>query len=207
MTAPRRTALAAQGAVVRRLGAAEARDRIDEVAALRMIVFRDWPYLYDGDPAYERDYLAASLDAPGAVMIGAFDGARMVGASTAAPLAEHHAEFAEPLRERGLDPDDYFYFGESVLLAHWRGTGIGVRFFVEREKAALEQRFSTTLFTSVIRPATHPMRPQAHVPLDAFWRKRGYERLPGLTAHFSWRDIGQREETAKPMEYWRRHLA
>jgi hypothetical protein len=44
------------------------------------------------------------------------------------------------------------------------------------------------------------------VPLDAFWRRRGYERVPGLTTQFAWRDIGMAEETVKPMEYWRRHL-
>ena len=32
---------------------------LDAVAALRIAVFRDWPYLYDGDAAYEREYLDA----------------------------------------------------------------------------------------------------------------------------------------------------
>ncbi|MFP5511018.1 MAG: GNAT family N-acetyltransferase, partial [Alphaproteobacteria bacterium] len=27
---------------------------LDDVARLRIAVFRDWPYLYDGDLAYER---------------------------------------------------------------------------------------------------------------------------------------------------------
>ena len=31
---------------------------IDDLARLRISVFRDWPYLYDGDLAYERAYLA-----------------------------------------------------------------------------------------------------------------------------------------------------
>ena len=28
---------------------------LDDLARLRIAVFRDWPYLYDGDVAYERD--------------------------------------------------------------------------------------------------------------------------------------------------------
>ena len=32
---------------------------LDDLARLRIAVFRDWPYLYDGDVAYERDYLTA----------------------------------------------------------------------------------------------------------------------------------------------------
>jgi GNAT superfamily N-acetyltransferase len=196
----------ASGIVVRRLERAEHGANFEAIASLRITVFRDWPYLYEGDIAYERAYLAASLDAPGAVVIGAFHGERLIGASTAAPLGSHHGEFAQPLQDRGLDPDDYFYFGESVVLPAFRGRGIGVRFFEEREKAALQQRFTTTLFASVIRPAAHPAHPAGYQPLDSFWMRRGYERMPGLTAHYSWRDVGDAEETPKPMEFWRRHL-
>ena len=31
---------------------------LDDLARLRITVFRDWPYLYDGDLDYERRYLA-----------------------------------------------------------------------------------------------------------------------------------------------------
>ena len=37
---------------------------LDDVAALRIAVFRDWPYLYDGDPDYERRYLATDPGLP-----------------------------------------------------------------------------------------------------------------------------------------------
>jgi hypothetical protein len=30
---------------------------VDDLARLRVTVFRDWPYLYDGDAEYERRYL------------------------------------------------------------------------------------------------------------------------------------------------------
>ena len=43
---------------------------LDDLARLRIAVFRDWPYLYDGDPAYERDYLRA-YQSPGAVVVAA----------------------------------------------------------------------------------------------------------------------------------------
>ena len=42
---------------------------LDDLARLRIAVFRDWPYLYDGDVAYERDYLTA-YQSPGAVVVG-----------------------------------------------------------------------------------------------------------------------------------------
>ena len=187
---------------VRALTRAEAEASFDALAGLRIAVFRDYPYLYDGDAAYERDYLAAYMQSDSAVIVGAFDGGRLVGAATAAPLTDHFEAFAQPLAEHGMDPCDFYYFGESVLEKAYRGRGIGVRFFEEREKAARERGFARTLFCAVIRPDDHPARPAGYVPLDRFWRARGYEPLEGLTTMFSWKDVGDAGETGKPMGFW-----
>jgi GNAT superfamily N-acetyltransferase len=191
---------------VRRLARETIQTIFDELARLRISVFRDYPYLYDGDIDYERRYLDTFLASPGAVVIGAFDGERLVGAATGSPLADHHPEFAEPFIERGLAVENIFYFGESVLEAAYRGQGVGVRFFEEREKAAEEAGFSRCVFSAVARRADHPARPASYLPLDAFWRNRGYRRIEGMTTGFSWKDIGDAAETEKAMEYWRKDL-
>lgn len=118
---------------VRPLGRAEAEALMGDIARLRIEVFRAFPYLYDGDAAYERRYLETYLRSAGAVVIGAFDGDALVGAATASPLADHFDAFAGPFAAHGLDPADWFYFGKSVLLPRYRGRGVGVRFFEERE--------------------------------------------------------------------------
>jgi GNAT superfamily N-acetyltransferase len=192
--------------VVRRLSRAEAEAAFDDIARLRIEVFRDFSYLYDGDLAYERRYLETFMASPGAVVIGALDGDRLVGAATASPLTDHFEEFAEPFKARGLDLSRYLYFGESVLQKAYRGRGVGVRFFEEREQAARDAGFPACVFSSVIRPATHPARPSDYQPLDGFWDNRGYARIAGLTTHFSWRDVGDERETDKVMEFWSRDL-
>lgn len=191
---------------VRRLTRSEAETAFDDLARLRIEVFRDFPYLYEGDLDYERQYLSTFMKSPGAVVIGALDGPRLVGAATASPLTDHHEEFGKPFAERGLDTSEYFYFGESVLQKGYRGQGIGVRFFEERERAALDQGFSKCVFCAVIRPADHPLRPAGYQPLDAFWGKRGYQKIEGLTCEFSWKDIGERDDTSKRMQFWTRTL-
>ncbi|MBO6554102.1 MAG: GNAT family N-acetyltransferase [Roseitalea sp.] len=194
-------------AEVRPLARNEIASRLDDLARLRIAVFRAFPYLYDGDMDYERRYLATYLEADGAFVAGAFDGDDLVGAATAAPLGEHKAEFAEPFAARGLDPDDFFYFGESVLLADYRGQGVGVGFFELREGEARRQGFTKCLFSAVVRPANHPLSPAGYVPLNAFWRNRGYQPLDGLSTSYAWKDIGETAETEKPMEYWVKALA
>jgi len=192
---------------VRRLSRGEAEAAFDELARLRIEVFRDFPYLYDGDIDYERRYLATYMSSPGAVVIGALDGTRLAGAATASPLADHFDEFGRPFAERGIAADGIFYFGESVLEKEWRGRGVGVRFFDEREAAARESGFVRCVFSAVLRPDDHALRPAGYRPLDAFWRRRGYERMDGLATTFSWRDIGEERETEKPMEFWAKTLA
>ena len=176
---------------------------IEAAARLRIAVFRDWPYLYDGSMAYEAGYLAKFAKAKGAIIVAAYDDDRIVGCATGAPLAEVEAEFSAPFRERGWDIARIFYCGESVLLPEYRGQGIGNAFFDDREaQAHALGGFSHSAFCAVVRPADHALRPKDYVPLDAFWRKRGYEKADGLTTYFTWKDVDQPEETAKLMQFW-----
>ena len=191
---------------LRRLTGPALRAALPALADLRIRVFRDFPYLYDGTPDYEARYLEAYAAHAGSVIVGAFLGERLVGAATGMPLAEEMDSLKRPFADRGLDPADIFYFGESVLLAEFRGQGIGVRFFHEREAHAREVGFSQAAFCAVIRPKDDPRRPPDYVPLDGFWRRRGYVPVDGLIGTISWRDIGEAEETAKPMQFWLRRL-
>jgi GNAT superfamily N-acetyltransferase len=179
---------------------------LDAVAALRIAVFREWPYLYEGDPAYERRYLAAYRESPGAILVAAFDGDRPVGAATGTPMEDHAAAFAAPLAGTGLPLETIFYCAESVLLPPYRGRGIGHRFFDLREDHARALGRSHVVFCSVMRPDDHPARPAAYRPLDPFWEGRGYRKLPGAVARFGWRDLGAAEETEKPLQLWMKRL-
>ena len=172
------------------------------LAKLRITVFRDWPYLYDGDAAYEERYLSTFARSPGAVIAVARDGETIVGAATGAPIGEHDTAFARPLSQAGFELSDTFYCAESVLLPAYRGHGIGHAFFDHREAAARAAGFRHSAFCAVIRPADHPARPAEYRPLDDFWRKRGYAPLEGAVVGYSWRDLGDSAETEKRMQVW-----
>jgi len=179
---------------------------LDDVARLRIAVFRSWPYLYDGDEDYERRYLQTYRDSPGAILAGAFDGARLVGAATGTPMEDHAADFAAAFAMTGLDLSDIFYCAESVLLPEYRGQGAGHRFFDIREGYARNLGRRYVAFCGVVRPDNHPAKPPGYRPLDAFWRNRGYAPLPGVVAEFRWKDIGESAETAKPLQFWMKEL-
>lgn len=191
---------------VRALRGAELEAALDEVARLRITVFRDWPYLYDGTLEYERQYLDSYRDNPGALLVGAFHDGRLIGASTSTPMEDHAPEFSAPFRALGIAPEKILYGAESVLLRPYRGLGLGHRFIDLREAHARALGRSHVAFCSVIRPEDHPARPAAARTNDAFWRGRGYEPLPGVVARFSWKDLGDSEESEKPLQFWMRAL-
>ncbi|WP_425099925.1 GNAT family N-acetyltransferase [Tropicibacter sp. S64] len=180
---------------------------LDDVARLRITVFRAFPYLYDGSLEYERTYLQTYRERETAVLVGAFDGTRLVGAATGTPMADHAEDFAAPFAETDFALRDIFYCAESVLLPDYRGQGIGHRFFDLREAhaQALGSRYSA--FCSVMRPPDHPLRPATYAPLDPFWQKRGYAPLDGVQATFRWKDIGEAEQTDHRLQFWLRALA
>lgn len=179
---------------------------LSAIAELRIAVFRDWPYLYEGDRAYEERYLTSFAESADAIAVGAWDGDRLVGVSTGAPLEDHAAEFGAPLEAAGLDLSDVFYCAESVLLPAYRGQGAGHAFFDAREAHARRLSRRQCCFCGVVRPADHPMIPEGYRPLDGFWRSRGYAPMEGVIAHFSWPDLGTGEMTEKPLQFWLRTL-
>jgi len=75
------------GIAVRPLTGGEISAALDDLAALRIAVFAAYPYLYDGDAAYEAEYLTEYAAAPDAVLVA--------GSGTPAALPE------KTLKERG----------------------------------------------------------------------------------------------------------
>lgn len=176
------------------------------LARLRIDVFSAFPYLYDGDGAYEQRYLEKLKGARDSIIVVARRAHEIVGCATGSALNESHAAFSAPLDAHGIQPASCFYCGESVLLPEARGLGIGHAFFDQREAHARARGYRRSCFCAVVRAADHPSRPVGYSPLDPFWVRRGYRPLEGAIAYFGWKDLGEAEETEKPMQVWVREF-
>ncbi|HEY0110130.1 MAG TPA: GNAT family N-acetyltransferase [Fibrella sp.] len=185
----------------------EIRSVFDGLATLRISVFREFPYLYEGSIDYEKTYLNTYARSERARLFTIYDGEQLVGGTTCLPLRDETADVQAPFIQAGYDLDTVFYFGESLLLPDYRGQGLGHRFFDEREAYARSfGTYLTTTFCAVQRPDDHPLRPAEYRPLDGFWQQRGYKRDANLQTTFSWPDIGETEETGKPMQFWTKRI-
>lgn len=190
----------------RTLPGAELEPWLGDVARLRMTVFRDFPYLYEGSLDYERQYLQTYVDSDSALCVLAFDGEQVVGAATGLAMRDEEPAFKRPLAEAGLEVDSLFYCAESVLLPSYRGQGLYRTFFSEREAQARRLGLNQSIFCAVDRPNDHPLKPADYQPLDAVWQRFGYRPLPGIKAQFPWLDVGHSIETEKTLSFYHKRL-
>ncbi len=185
------------------LNGSEALRHLEAIAMLRIVVFAEWPYLYDGSFDYEKKYLESYFKSANSFVVLALDGEKIVGASTAIWLQDADAAFQKPFLEKGYALDSVCYYGESVLMGDYRGRGAGKEFMARRERFA--RRFAQVrhcAFCAVVRPDGHPKRATDYVPHDAFWSKIGFSPVQGMVAHFEWKDLGEKAVTDKTLQFW-----
>ncbi|MFM2169858.1 MAG: hypothetical protein RI957_87 [Verrucomicrobiota bacterium] len=178
---------------------------LDDAARLRIEVFREYPYLYDGSPDYEREYLEHYAQSRESVFVCALFQERVVGISTALPLNDADESFQQPYADAGETFADIYYLGESVLLPAFRGRGIGHAFFDHRENRARQLGYRIATFCSVVRQHDHPSRPANYQDHTTFWNHRGY-RPNGRVAQLSWKQTDAAGEVENRLEFWHRHL-
>lgn len=176
--------------LLRTVRGAEVGPHLVDLARLRIAVFREWPYLYAGNAAYERAYLEAYARSPDSLFVLAMDGDAIVGASSGLPLADDSEAFRAPFEAAGLDVARVFYFGESVLLPAYRGRGLGHAFFDAREAhAAALGRFDWTAFCAVERDDDDPRKPPGYRGNETLWAKRDYARRDDLRCTLDWPEV------------------
>lgn len=180
--------------------------RLQDLAFLRIQIFKEFPYLYEGDLSYEMKYLKRYVDSSNSRVMLIYDNEKPVGATTSIPLKNEEPAIKDPFVKHGFDVNDYYYFGESLLLPAYRGQGIYRKFFDFRENAAKEQGCKKAVFMAVIRPDNHPRRPKDYQSLEAVWKHFGYHQLPELQIEYSWKDIDEPAETKKILSVWEKKL-
>ncbi len=179
---------------------------VHELGLLRIQVFKDYPYLYEGTLQYEEKYLELYENAPDAMLFAVWLGEEMIGATTCIPLKNESSEVQEPFKQAGLELDKIMYFGESILLSKYRGLGIGKRFFDKRENHTANcGGYNEMYFCGVERAENHPLKPENYKPLDLFWISRGYKPA-NLVSYFEWKDIDEESPSLKKMNYWKKAI-
>lgn len=179
---------------------------LDDLATLRLDIFREYPYLYQGRREDELNYLNSYASAPDACVIVARDVSDMIGAATGMPLVHEDAQLRAPFAGTGLSLDGVYYVGELLFRPAYRNAGLGTKLLGRMESQVRSfGRFSTLTCATVERPDDHPLRPGDHVPISRFLGRTGFVRLPGVTTRFSWCE-SDGVERDHSMQLWSKDL-
>jgi GNAT superfamily N-acetyltransferase len=175
---------------------------LSDLASLRISVFNEYPYLYVGDAEYEKYYLSTYAQCMDFVLVLIKDGEKVIGASTALPL-KHETDYCKKAFAKSIyNVNDIFYLGESVLLPKYRKKGLYKSLFKYREEAAKAQGYKYASFCAVNRISNDPRQPDYYMPLDPVWEKYGYSKPQDVKAYFTWKEIGEDQQSEKEMTFW-----
>jgi GNAT superfamily N-acetyltransferase len=179
---------------------------LHSVAKLRCSVLREYPYLAEPDLFRETNYLRKLASCKESIGVLVFDNTTIIGASFGIPLTMLD-EFKKPFTEKQLDPNNYYFFSESTLLKNYRGRGIGHHLFDMREAHVRHlKKYKHICFCMPISLEKDPRRPTDDMPLNDFWRKRGYVHYPDIRCQVFWKKIGESEPSENTMTFWIKDL-
>jgi len=195
---------------IRALTGPVSEDDLNAIARLRIDVFREYPYLYDGDMAYEQRYLAGLAGDPQALVLIAEADGDVVGCATSLPLLGSAditaaADVAGQFAAAGLDPARCYYYSEILVRPEWRGAGLAKAFYGKRATFAAERGFTHVCFAAVVRPTDDPRRPADYFDPGPLWRRMGFEPRDEMVFHYEWPTLqpdGATADASHPMRFW-----
>jgi GNAT superfamily N-acetyltransferase len=176
---------------------------IHKIAELRITIFREYPYLYEGEMSHEERYLLMYSRTEDALVVIAEDNHKVVGAITGLPLTESMEEIKCLFIEKNIPAKLIFYLGEIVLLQEYRNKNIGYMMYQQFEKEVEKSKlYEKIALCEVVRAENDSQKPPDYKSLSSFWTRQGYVKHTNLIAYFSWKEIGDTKETKHPMVFW-----
>ena len=186
----------------------EITEAIDEIARLRIDIFAEYPYLYDGCVSYEVEYLRKFASTKQSFMVVMKDKGEIVGALTGLPLAHEQPAVRRPFTTSMYPLNSTFYFSEVLMYPAYRGNGYASKLFKLAEQYVGQLcTYTYIALATVVREANHLKRPSAYRPLDGMWQHFGYKPLANHICIMDWQEHGDDHETAKPLMFWIKSLS
>jgi GNAT superfamily N-acetyltransferase len=179
---------------------------LEQIAQLRLSIFKEYPYLYDGRLKDELVYLQHYANHADATAIIASCGNQLAGAVTAIPLKYETEDLITPFTATQYPVESIIYIGELLIYPEYRNKGLGTRLLSGIEQHFLSQKNYQYLTSATVeRPEVHPHRPGGYVPIERFLLKNQFAKTPGTVTHFIWKEIDGISRDHE-MKFWIKEL-
>lgn len=178
---------------------------LDEIARLNNQIYREYPYLYNGEDAEYSSYLKSYAQTENSLVCIAYDHGKAVGLAAAMPLAKSRDFYSTPFSENGYNVQQIFYLGEFGLAPQFQGHGITDAMYQKIQDFAKAKGYETVSLWELNNPSP-TQKPAGYIPREDFWKKLGFIQHPELNFTISWTNINETEESPHKAIYWLKKL-
>ena len=178
---------------------------LEEVIKLRVEVFREYPYLYDGNLEYEKEYFKDFVKDSTARVILVKDGFEVVAVATSIALSNAHLcdDIHKPFIEKGYDVERFYYYGEIMIDKNYRNKGISKQIYGLREKEVLSLGFDRLCFATILKDSDK--MPQDYFDPAEMWKSMRFDEHLDMQVECSWPKIqydGSTREQVSKLNFW-----
>lgn len=177
---------------------------LKRLAEIRLLFYRDYPYLYDGTLEEEENYLSTYAHSENTLLVIAKRDEEVVGAILGLPLIESPEENKEAFKDTEVSPAELFYLGDSMVINELKTTDLLDQLYYQFETAV--QQFGKYRGIVVCEIERDSNDPKNNCPYEVTWNKKGFLREPSQVVHFSWKEIGDLDSSDHRMIFWSKLL-
>jgi len=191
------------GLYIKALSGKDAQSYTEQIAQLRITMFRKYPYLYDGDMKNEESYLQTYWKSQKSTFLLLFNSEdEIVGLSSSRPLDEEMPEVKKPFLNTEIDLSKCLYIGETLIKEKYQGMQILDQMVKYYKEMVPKQAYECVLFMTVLREDNHPAKPDNYQPLDEIWKHYGFEVMKGKKIFLNWKRIDTQNEEENTLIVW-----
>lgn len=184
----------------------EAKKYLKQIANIRITMFKEFPYLYEGSLEDEEEYLNIYFSSINSIVLLVLDGDEVVGFSNSIPLNEEMEEIKTPFITNDIDIKKYLYIGELMIKEKYRNKNLSNIIAKSHEEHARENNYTNMVFMTVIRPDNHPLKPKNYRPLEPLWKSLGYKPLERMKINFTWKQVDGDIPQENQLGIWSKEL-
>ncbi len=164
---------------------------IGVLSEFRLRYFQEFPYLYVGTAAMERDYAKEYTSAASSRLFVARDAETVVGVAIGTALSAGKdivKQIGPQMAPCGWDIQRFYYIGEMIFAPEYRHCGLGGRMMESLRETARQQGMDRLCFLAVRREKDDPRRPADYYDAGRIFEKMGFVKTP-LSVEYAWMTI------------------
>ncbi len=176
---------------------------LQKLIEIRLLFYRDYPYLYDGNIEDETNYFRIYGNSENTLLVMAKKDDVVVGAVIGLPLPESPEENKEAFQSIEMSPEELFYLGDSIVIRELKTDDVQKQMY-DRFETEVKQlgKYRGIVVCEIERDIDDPKKSANNNPYEFAWNKQGFIREPNQVVHFSWREIGDLENSDHRMIFW-----